>query len=72
MEIIREMTKYLELSNEIHTICQILWGTSKAVFMEKSLILNTFIRAQGRLKKNIAKQEERKEGRQIDNILQKK
>lgn len=68
MEIIREMTKYLELNNEIHTICQNLWGTPEAVFMEKSVILNTLIRAQERLKKNTAKQEDEKKK---EHVLQK-
>lgn len=58
MEIIKEITKYLERNNEISTICQNLWGTSEAVFMEKFVILNTLIKAQERLKKNRAKQED--------------
>lgn len=36
---------YLELNNGIHIVCQNLWGTFEAVFMEKSITLNALIRA---------------------------
>ena len=60
LKMIRELTTYLELNDEIHSICLNLWGTSEATFMEKVLSVNIFLRAQERLKKNTTKQKSRK------------
>lgn len=51
-EIAKEIRKYFLLNDNENTTCQNLWNAAKAVFREKLLALNVYIRKEERSKIN--------------------